>query len=136
MKKILLIHLDLNDTSKVNLMKEFLFSLLITKWYSRGENIFYLGNKINIKIEIPYGFIDFNQKFPILRLFKQTQIAIEKLPKLKISNEITSNMQIACNYLKFYKENKINDYNIFIKGLINIEDGQKIKCSKIKSRYM
>jgi hypothetical protein len=100
------IHLDLCDTSKVNLMKEFLFSLLITKWYSRGENIFYLGNKINIKIEIPYGFIDFNKKFPILTLFKQTIISIEQLPKLKVPDQLSSNMQIACNYLKFFQEKK------------------------------
>ena len=122
------IHLDLYDTNKVNLMKEFLFSLLITKSYSRGENIFYLGNKIEIKIEIPFGFVNFNQKFPILRLFKQTEIKIENLPKLKISNELTSNMQIACNYLKFYKEDKINDYNIIIKGLTSIEEGKQLNA--------
>ena len=115
------IHIDLFDTNKINLMNEFLFCILITKSYSNKENIFYLGNKINIKIEIPYGFIDFRNQFPILNLFKQRLISIYKLPPLKISNEFTSNIQIVCNYLKFFKENKIDDYNIYINGLTNLE---------------
>ena len=113
------IHLDLYDTNKVNLMKEFLFSLLITKWYSRNENIFYLGNKVNIMIEIPYGFVNYMMKFPILNLFKKKIISIKELPNLKISDNITSNIQIVCNYLKFFDEDKINKANVYIKGISN-----------------
>ena len=46
-----ILHFDLCDSAKVELMKDFLFSFLITKLCSFGENLFYLGNKI--KIEIP-----------------------------------------------------------------------------------
>ena len=64
------------DTNNINLMNEFLFCILITKSYSNKENIFYLNNKINIIIEIPYGFTDFRNQFPILNLFKQRLISI------------------------------------------------------------
>ena len=88
------LHIDLFYTNKINLMNEFLFCFLITKSYSNKENIFYLGNKINIKIEIPYGFIDLRNQFPILNLFKQRLISIHKLPPLKITNELTSNIKL------------------------------------------
>ena len=137
------IHLDLNDTSKVNLMKEFLFSLLITKWYSRGENIFYLGNKINIKIEVPFGFTNFKRKFPILNLFKNKTISINQLPSLKISKELSSNMQITFNYLQFYKDNKISDNNINIPGItlndfqpkINAISLNQQQCQNLLNEY-
>ena len=113
------IHIDLYDTKQDDLMKEFLFSLLITKWYYRGENIFYLGNKINVKVEIPFGFVNFLQKFPVLNLFKPRLISIEKLSPLKVEKSLSSNLQIVCNYLKFYKENLIDDNNIYIEGISN-----------------
>ena len=129
-----IIHLDLVDTFKTLLINEFLFYFLITKYYSNKGNIFYLGNKINIKIELPYRFIDFRIEFPILNLFKQRLISIQKLPLLKISNEFTSNIQIVCNYLKFFKENKINDYNIYIKGLTNLDSPNKLNIEILEQQ--
>ena len=38
-------------------MTEFLFSMLITKLYGKNEDIFYLPKDIEIKIEIPNGFV-------------------------------------------------------------------------------
>ena len=54
-KKIAL-HIDLIETNKIDLIKNFLFSFLITKCYSLQENIFYFGEEIKIKIEIPVSF--------------------------------------------------------------------------------
>ena len=51
-----IIHLDLYDTDQNDLMKEFLFSILITKLYGHDEDIFYLPKEIGIKVEIPNGF--------------------------------------------------------------------------------
>ena len=59
------LHLDLCDTDQIELMTEFLFSMLITKLYGKNEDIFYLPKDIEIKIEIPNGFVDFINKFPI-----------------------------------------------------------------------
>ena len=60
------IHLDLNDTDQTDLMTEFLFSILITKIYGHDEDLFYFPKEIEIKIEIPNGFVDLISKFPIL----------------------------------------------------------------------
>ena len=125
------LHFDLCDSAKVELMKDFLFSFLITKLCSSGENIFYLGNKIQIKIEIPFGFIDFFKKFPVLNLFKKKLISIEQKPTLKIDNKVYSNIQIACNYLKLFKEKTISENNLYIDKISQTEFLPSIKSSSL-----
>lgn len=71
------IHLDLMETKKKDLMKEFLFSFLINKCYKESENLFYLNDNIDIYIEIPIGFTDFFKEFKILTQFQNT-IKLEK----------------------------------------------------------
>ena len=50
-------------------MNDFLYSILFTKLYGQENNIFYLSKKIKIYIEIPNSFINFFEKYPILKLF-------------------------------------------------------------------
>ena len=63
------LHLDLYDTDQTTLMMEFLFSILITRFYGQNEDVFFLSKNIPIKVEIPNTFINFFEKFPILNLF-------------------------------------------------------------------
>ena len=112
------IHLDLYDTNQIQLMKDFLYSFLITKLYGNNETLFYLSKEIEIKIEIPCGFIDFFLKFPILNMFKnKKKMTINKLPPLIVSEKINSNIQIVCNYLKLLKEKKLDSNDLFIENI-------------------
>ena len=46
-------------------LNEFLFSFLITKFYSNNENVIYIPINIDIYIEMPNSFKDFVRKSPI-----------------------------------------------------------------------
>ena len=118
------IHLDLYDSKQVDLMKDFLYSFLVTKLYGQNENLFYLSKKVKIIIEIPCGFIDFFNKYPLLSLFEnQTHMEIAKLPQLIVSKEIDSNVQIVCNYLKLLNSGKLSVKDLIISGVsISKED--------------
>jgi hypothetical protein len=111
------IHLDLFDTDEISLMMEFLFSVLITNLYRKDENIFYLSKKIEVKVEIPNSFIDYFAKFPLLTLFRKKKLSIDNLAPLIVSSDITSNVQIVCNYLRDLKEKRINTKDLFIPGI-------------------
>ena len=104
-----IIHLDLYDTDQIDLMTEFLFSLLITKLYRRNEDFFYFSKDIEIKIEIPNGFIGFIEKIPILSLFSKKKLKIGKLADLIVPNAINSNIQVVANFLWLLKEDKKGD---------------------------
>ena len=112
------IHLDLYDTDYTDLLSEFLFFLLINKVYKVKEDIFCLLKDTEIYVEIPNGFIDFYAKFPILTLLpqkEQNKLSIDKLEPLIVSNEISSNIQIVCNYLTIL--DKIEEKDLIIPGI-------------------
>ena len=112
------IHLDLYDSKQTDLMKDFLYSFLITKLYGQSETLFYLPKDVEIKIEIPNGFVDFFLKFPILSMFKnRDNMLIENLPPLIVEAQINSNVQIVCNYLKLLKSGKLAEKDLYIKGV-------------------
>ena len=113
--KDMAIHLDLYDTENIDLMMDFLFWILITKMYKENEDIIYLHKNTMILIEIPNDYINFFEKFPILTLILQKEehkMSIKNLEPLIVPNEINSNIQIVCNYLKQRKNNKIDDFDL------------------------
>ena len=121
------IHLDLYDSKQTDLMRDFLYSFLITKLYGQNEILFYLSKDVEIKIEIPCGFINFFLKFPILNMFKKKiEMKIDKLPSLIVDPDIKSNIQIVCNYLKLLKEGQLAEKDLYIKG-VSLEPDDRIK---------
>ena len=113
-----LLHLDLLETNKAIVMQDFLFSLLILHYYSYEDQYFVLDPEVVLKIEVPNGFFNFIDKYPILKLFKKTTITKENKPQMIVSNDILSDIQIVCNYLKVFYEKKINTRTVIIKGIV------------------
>ena len=119
-KKNVALHLDLLDINSpeiIECVKDFLYSFLVLKYYNENDDIFYYGNEIKIKIEIPFGFIDFFKRFPILEIFPQHILSKSKLPLLKISNEINSNCQIIVNYLNLLYQRQLRSRDLIIEGI-------------------
>ena len=109
-------------------MKEFLFYFLINKCYKESENLFYLNDNDDINIEIPFGFVDFFKEYKILTLFNnKIKLEKNKLAPLIISEELDSDIQVVCNYLKKLDENEnfISQNNIIIPGISFNENGYK-----------
>ena len=106
-KKKFLIHFDLYDTDQKSIMNDFLYSILFTKLYGQENNIFYLSKKIKIYIEIPNSFINFFEKYPILKLFPNKKLTLEPLLPLIVPEDICSNVKIVSLYLKLLKEENI-----------------------------
>ena len=115
------IHLDLYDTDQTEIMMDFLFSILITRFYGVEEDIFYLSKDIEIKIEIPNSFINFFEKFPILTLFEVNEMKISNLSPLLVPKGLDSNIQIVANYLKSLLEKKIDNYDLFIPNVTPVD---------------
>ena len=112
------IHFDLYDTDQTSLLLDFLFSILITRFYGQNEDIFYLSKNIPIKIEIPNSFINFFEKFQILTLFNKKELTISNLSPLIVPpNQIDSNIQIVANYLKSLKEHTIDGHDLIFPNI-------------------
>ena len=109
------IHLDLTESKEKSIINEFLFSFLITKFYSNNENIIYIPNNIDIYVEIPNCFEDYLSKFNILNIFKQDNITFTTMPEFDYPKEIIDIFNRILNY------NSNDDIKKFVKDYIGIE---------------
>ena len=103
------IHLDLfeNDEESISILKEFLFSFLITKFYSINQYIIYIPKNIEIFIEIPNCFNDFKSNYNILNSFDPIKIDLNDLPELQLSKK---KMKLFKNMLNLNSQNEIRDF--------------------------
>ena len=64
------LHIDILDTNTnelVNIIRDFLFSFLIMKYYSHDYDFIYYGKEFKIKIEAPFGFVNPFDIYPTLK---------------------------------------------------------------------
>ena len=112
------IHLDLKESKDFNVINEFLFSFLITKFYYNSEDIIYIPESIDVYVEIPNCFENYLEKFGILKIFKIEEITFDKMPKLDFSEEMSD---ILCRILPFSRKNLNSNLEKFIKKYIGLE---------------
>ena len=128
------LHIDLSETDNADLMYEILFKLIILRTLDSNDKIFYLGYEINIIIEIPNGFIDFNKKYKLLNLFKNNYI--QNLHPLRLEEGvkkiIDSPISIVAEILTLYDNNEIGTKNIDLNS--EIRKSAK-ECEKIIDKY-
>ena len=129
------IHFDLSETNLIELVKEILLKILILKKLDINEQIFYFGNELSIKIELPNGFYNYIDKFPILSLFQKNEI--KKLLPLKIQRNLRkireSPIFVVANTLQKYKEGKIGEENIDLDADNNLSNNA---CELIIDEYL
>ena len=114
------LHIDIYDSNEETtlIIKEFLFSLLITRSYSYNDKIFYVDENVKIVIEIPIGFYNMKDKFTLLEYFPSKIIKLGNLPNLidlddcyHKNNNITD-IQLISNILLMLKNEQIEE-NVF-----------------------
>ena len=129
------IHIEIYQTNFYSLLREFLFKLLVLKFYDFSNDIFYLGEKIKIIIELPFNFVNYFSVLPFLKIFQI--INIENIYPLRISNiknDITkmkikeSNILIVANTLNYYNIQYINKINIDLESENKLSEE---KCQEI-----
>jgi hypothetical protein len=115
--------LDLSESIFENIIKDFFFKFLILKYYGYNEKIFcYDISKIKIKIELPNSYIDYIDKYKILKYFRigkkiiiQNTHDVALLKGETIMNIKNYKIQVVSNILKMYVNGKINEKNINLK---------------------
>ena len=110
------IHLDLYDNNETSILNEFLFSFLITKFYSNNENIIYIPKDLEIYIEVPNCFEDFISKYKILNAFHIENITLTNKPKLCLS------LDKLHHFKNMIETNNIDKIEKYINNFFKIED--------------
>jgi len=108
-----LLHIDLEECDNEYITRSFIFELLVIKCILHNEFVYKLSEEIQIYIEIPFGFIDYTSKYPILENFEFILITKKEKADFDIE-ENSENIQIVANYLINLKNNYIITKNIYI----------------------
>ena len=128
------LHLDLSETDNNDLMNEVLFNLTVLRYMDSSDKSYYLGNDINLIIEIPNAYIEFDKKYKLLDLFNK--IYIEKLNPLRLEENAkiirNSPISIVAEVLFLYENNKIGTTNIDLDSPIR---RSVANCERIINRY-
>ena len=122
LEKNSLLHLDLNDCDNEFIIRGFLLELLLSNCVLHNEFVFKLCNEIEIYIEIPFGFIDFTSKYPILENFEAITISKNSKAELDIDKNY-ENIQLVANYLLNLKNENIISKNVYIGCLCKVQHG-------------
>ena len=89
---------------------------LKAKLYGQNE-IFNLSKEIGIKVEFPNGFIDFINKFPLLKLFHYKTLLLKFTRLIVPKDFLSNNVQIFSNFLKDFNEDKINKIDLYFEKI-------------------
>ena len=102
-----ILYVNISQTKNIELLKEFLFKLLIFKKCDFNDNVKYFGPNVEIKIEIPNDFIDYILNIKFLSLFTKKNINIKKL-------NLSDNIRIVSTFLSKYESKELSKSNINI----------------------
>ena len=123
-----LFHLQLENTNQVDLMKEFLLSLLILWYFGKNDEIFYLPEDVEVKIELPNDSINFFCKFEVLSLFSKVKLSIDNINSMTPQTDLEKDLHIV--YRLLYALENLSDLknDKLLKKLdILFEDNKKRK---------
>ena len=128
-----LIHIDIlenfNDKERILILKDFLFNILIFKYFHYKEDYFYIGNNLVIMVEAPSEFKNFFKNFNFLKIF--TNCNIGNIPFQSKFN-LQDNDQIICNYLCL-QDVIFENYDLYIDKITECKGGYFLNAKKINN---
>ena len=134
--KDIAIHIDLSESKEIYLINEFLFSILITKFYINNEDIIFIPKYLNIYIEIPNCLGEnYLEKVGILNLFKIENIVLGefksrnkknitniKMDDLKLPKKIRDIFKNMLGFTNKNEDEENKEIEDYIKSIIGIKD--------------
>ena len=121
-----ILHINLTQTNDIELVKDFLFKLLILKKCELNENIIFIKPNISIYIELENTFCTYLNTYKILTLFIEKTITIKNI-------ELTNEVKMISTMLTLFENNEILNRNIDIeKDIKNIKN----KSNEIILKYL
>ena len=121
-------YIILGQTKDIEILKEFIFKLLIFRRCDYNNNVKYLSSNVHIKIEIPNDFINYFTYIKFLLLYKIHNIST--LQNINLSKEA----KIVTTFLSKYENNELLNKNI--KSIDNECNPSQNQCQQLILKYI
>ena len=106
-QKNYILHIDFTQTNNTEIVKDFLFKLLILKKIEIEDNVIYISPNIEIYIEISNDFYSYANSYKILN-FDPKPIILNSIGPFIFEND-DKKFKIVATMLHFYKNNRISN---------------------------
>ena len=135
LKKYHCLHLDIGDVSDPLLLDTFLFQLIVTGMVSAGTQFYHLPT-IHVYIEVANSLNDaLRESLVITKYFTRIHLVWQNYKDLLVSPEITSNVQIVCQYLHLFDRACIESKEVHFSGPEKSKPLPASRCQELLAKY-
>ena len=136
LKKYHCLHLDIGDVSDPLLLDTFLFQLIVTGMVSAGTQFYHLPPTTHVYIEIANTLNDaLRESLVVIKYFTRIHLTWKNYKNLLVSPEITSNVQIVCQYLHIFDRASIESKEVHFSGPEKSKPLPASRCQQLLAKY-
>ncbi len=134
-KKYHCLHLDIGEVSDPLLLDTFLFQLIVTGMVSAGNQFYHLPTT-HIYIEIANTLKDWlRESLVVTKYFTRIHLKWQNYKNLLVSPEITSNVQVVCQYLVIFDRACIESKEVHFSGPKKSQSLSAHRCQELLAKY-
>lgn len=135
LKKYHCLHMDIGEVSNPLSLDTFLFQLIVIGMVSGGNQFYHLPTT-HIYIEIANSLKDWlRESFVVSKFFTRIDLEWQNYKNLLVSAEITSNVQIVCQYLHLFDEARIESREVNFSGPKKVKPLPAQRCQELLAKY-
>ncbi|XP_028396214.1 uncharacterized protein LOC114520187 [Dendronephthya gigantea] len=135
LRKYHCLHLDIGEVSDPLLLDTFLFQLIVTGMVSAGMQFYHLPTT-HIYIEIANTLKDWLlESLVVSKYFTRIRLEWQNYKNLLVSPEITSNIQVVCQYLDIFDRTCMELEEVQFSGATKSKPLSARRCQDLLAKY-
>ena len=129
------LHLDIGEVSDPLLLDTFLFQLIVTGMVSAGDQFYHLPTR-HIYIEIANTLNDtLRESLVVSKYFTRVHLEWQNYKNLLVSNDITSDVQVVCQYLDVFDRGCIESKEVDFSEPNRSKPLLTERCQELLAKY-
>lgn len=135
LKKYHCLHLDVGEVSDPLWLDTFLFQLIVTGMVSSGTQLYHLATS-HVYIEIANTLKDWlRESLVISKYFTRVHLQWRNYEDLLVSSEITSKLQVVCQYFDIFDRARLESADIHFSGPQKVKPLPASRCRELLVKY-
>ena len=129
------LHFDIGEVDDPVLLDTFLFQLIVTGMVSCGTQLYSLPNT-RVYIEIANSLNDrLRESLVIAQCFTRVELHWNNYDDLQVSDKVTSNIQVVCQYLNVLEQRRLESTDINFSDRRTITPLSATRCRQLLREY-
>ena len=131
------LHFDIGEVDDPMLLDTFIFQLIVTRMVSFGTELYSLPNtSVHVYIEVANSLNDrLRESLVITQCFTCVELQWSNYNNLEVSNKMTSDIQVVCQYLNALDRGRLESTDIHFTCGQNVKPLQVERCRELLRKH-